>query len=354
VTTVEVRGSLGDLAGAWDELVDRAPLASPFLRSWWLEGVAGPRPCYALVCEGDDLLGGVALEEDRPVGIARLRPIGVLLGADQLDLVATPEREDEVVEALREWMRGQRAGIVDLPGCYERARLARVLPRPRVEVVDVAPWTSLPASFSDFLASRPGELRSQVDRPRRRMSREGASHRVVESRDVARALADLRRLHEQVFGPASQFLPVFDRFARAAPTGLACRELVMHELVVDDRTVAVNVCFEVGGRLSYYQIGRDLDRRWRGSGTALMAHCVEHAIGAGCREFDLLRGSEAYKRLWADETRDVLRVQSVRGLRGRLAGVAAPAARAVRSGARRLTRSRTRAGRGNIDGSVAG
>jgi CelD/BcsL family acetyltransferase involved in cellulose biosynthesis len=344
VTATEVRASLGDRAGKWDALVDVAPLPSPFLRSWWLEGVAGPGARFVLVLDGDDLIGGVALEEDRPLGIPRLRPIGLPLGADQLDLVALPGREEDAAEALGEWLREHPARVIDLVGCYEHTRLVSVLPRPRIEVVDVAPWTPLLSSFSDYLALRPGQLRSQIDRPRRRLRREGASHRLVEPAEAGRALADLRRLHAQVFGPASLFLPVFDRFARAAPPGIARGELVMHEFVVDDRTVAVNVCFEVAERLSYYQVGRDLDRRWRGSGTALMAHCVEHAIEAGCREFDLMRGSEGYKRLWADETRDVVRLQSVRGLGGRLARLALPLGRRLRSLARRVSRERSGGG----------
>ncbi|MGH9031109.1 MAG: GNAT family N-acetyltransferase [Acidimicrobiia bacterium] len=319
MTTTEVRPALGEHGGAWDALVDVAPLPSPFLRSWWLEGVAGPDARFVLVHDGGELIGGLALEEDRPFGIRRLRPIGILLGADQLDMVTAPGREHQAAEALRQWLRETPARVVDLPGCSEHTRLVSVLSRPGVEVVDIAPWTPLPASFSDYMALRPGELRSQIDRPRRRLRREGAQYRVVEPPETERALTHLRPLHAQVFGETSQFLPFFDRFARAAPAGIARRELVMHEFAVDGRTVAVNVCFEVAGRLSYYQVGRDADRRWRGSGTTLIAHAVEHAIEAGCRELDLLRGAEAYKRQWATEQREVLRIRAGRGLAGRVA-----------------------------------
>jgi CelD/BcsL family acetyltransferase involved in cellulose biosynthesis len=341
--TTEVRPALGDLGGPWDALVDVAPLPSPFLRSWWLDGVAGPKPRFVIVRDGGDLIGGMALEEDRPLGVARLRPIGVLLGADQLDIVAAPGREDDVEEALRAWLRTYRARVVDLVGCSEQTRLVAVLPQPRVEAVDVAPWTPLPPSFSDFLALRPGDLRSQIDRPRRRLRREGVSYRVVEPADGERALTDLRRLHEHVFGTASQFLPVFDRFARAAPAGIARQELVLHEFVADGRTVAVNVCFEVANRVSFYQGGRDTDRRWRGSGTALIAHSVEHGIDAGCRELDLLRGAEGYKRQWATEQREILRVRSGRGIGGRLGllglGLGARSRRAVAAASRAARRT---------------
>lgn len=358
--TTEVRSVLGSFGSAWDALVDVAPLPSPFLRSWWLEGVAGPDPRFVIVCDGGDLIGGVALEEDRPLGIARLRPIGLLLGADQLDLVVAPGREEEVQDALRGWLAQHRARVIDLVGCSEQTRLGAVLPQPRVEAVDVAPWTPLPPSFSDFLALRPGDLRSQIDRPRRRLRREGVSYRVVGPAEAERALTDLRRLHEHVFGASSQFLPVFDRFARAAPAGIARQELVLHEFVAEDRTVAVNVCFEVAQRVSFYQGGRDTDRRWRGSGTALIAHSVEHAIDAGCRELDLLRGAEGYKRQWATEQREILRLRAGRGIGGRLGllglGLGARSRRAVAAARRAARRPATwrkgSAGSGNPGGAT--
>jgi CelD/BcsL family acetyltransferase involved in cellulose biosynthesis len=344
VITTEVRATLGGVGDAWDELVEVAPLPSPFLRSWWLDGVAGPNARFVLVRDDTELIGGMALEEHRSLGIARLRPIGMELGADQLDLVAASGREKEVEEALRTWLRGCRARVVDLVGCSDRNRFVDILPEPRVEVVEIAPWTPLPSSFSEYLAERPGKLRSQIDRPERRLRREGASYRVVEPAQADRALADLRRLHAQVFGAESQFLPVFDRFARAAPAGLARGELVMHEFAVDGGTVAVSVCFEVANRLSYYQVGRDADRRWRGSGTALIAHSVEHAIESGCRELDLLRGTAAYKWEWGTNQREILRIRAGRGRAGQVClaglGLASRSKQAITAAMRTARRGR--------------
>lgn len=112
----EVRASLGELGVAWDALVDASPLPSPFLRSWWLEAGAGPEPRFVLVMDGDALVGGLALEEDRVLGVPRLREMGPLLGADHLDLVAAPGRADQVVGALADWFASRRPLLVDLVG----------------------------------------------------------------------------------------------------------------------------------------------------------------------------------------------------------------------------------------------
>jgi CelD/BcsL family acetyltransferase involved in cellulose biosynthesis len=133
-----------------------------------------------------------------------------------------------------------------------------------------------------------------------------------------------------VFGQRSQFLPFFDRFAAAAPKGVDRGELVMHEFEVDDRVIAINVCFQVAGRLSYYQSGRDTDERWRGAGMTLIAHAIEHGIDAGCRELDMLRGGEGYKRQFATKERRILRIDTTRGISGRVVAGLMAAYRAVR------------------------
>ena len=79
---VSVTNVLGAYADAWDSLVESLPIPSPFLRSWWLDAAAGSRPCIVLVLQRDRLVGGLALESDRHVGIERLR----LLGAGPLCL----------------------------------------------------------------------------------------------------------------------------------------------------------------------------------------------------------------------------------------------------------------------------
>ena len=105
----------------------------------------------------------------------------------------------------------------------------------------------------------------------------------------------------------------------------------MHEMHVDGRVIATNVCFEVAGTMSYYQSGRDLDHRWRGSGMTLIAHAIEHALDAGCRELDFLRGSERYKREFADRERKILRIRTTPRQRGRAVATLLSAARSART-----------------------
>jgi CelD/BcsL family acetyltransferase involved in cellulose biosynthesis len=333
---IEVRGSLGALSGAWDALVDAAPIASPFLRSWWLEATGGPEPRFVLVMDGDELVGGVALEEDSVLGVPRLREMGATLGADHLDLVAAPGRTEAVVAQLADWFASRQPLLVDLSGLTEDARVGRVLPgRVRRDRLDDAPYTPLPPTLEEYLAERPKEFRNMVARPRKRLERAGVEHRVAAPADCGRVVAELRRLHEAQFGGDSEFLPAFERFALAAPIGVERGELMLHELIVDGRAIAIDVCFEVGGRLSLYQGGRDSDYAWRGCGTYLMLLSVEHAYKRACHEFDLLRGEEAYKEIWASKTRGLVRLQAANGARARAVNAVLPLAAGLRRTFRR-------------------
>jgi CelD/BcsL family acetyltransferase involved in cellulose biosynthesis len=331
---VEVRPRLGSLGPAWDGLVDQSPLPSPYLRSWWLEGVAGPDPCFVLVFAGPALVGGLALDADRRFGITRLAAIGTPLGADHVDLVAAAEHEQDVVAALAGWCGRPGSRFFDLTGVTAGARVAEALPGPvRQTQFDVAPWRTLDRVWLDQLEE--GDLRHLLARPRRRLRREGVDHRVVDPADAAEGLERLHQLHTAQWGERSEFLPVFHLFQRAAPAGLERGELVLFELVADDEVIASQAWFVVAGRASYAQGARSLDRQWRGAGTVLMAYAVEEAAALGCTELDLLRGDDDYKRLWTDRSRALFRLEAGTGLFGKAAWRGLPLARRARDRLRR-------------------
>ncbi len=339
---VVVRTRLGPHEAAWDALVERLPLPSPFLRSWWLQHAAGPNPRFLLVLEGDALLGGLALEEGRWLGVPRLRMMGAgALCPDHLDIVALPGRGKDVLGAVAAWLCRPGPRLLDLEGVAAGARVAAALPgRVRREVVDVAPWTPLPGDFEDWLRGRSRNFRANLRKAANRLGREGATYRVARGDQMAAALAALRQLHAARWGTRSRFLAAYERFAAAGRVGAARGELAVHELVAGDTVVAAMGCFEVAGRLSFYQSGWVPAHRWRNASTLLLARVVEDACRRGCTEIDLLRGNEPYKQGFATAVRELLRLRAAHGAAGR----AALAALVLAGRARRLA-GRALAGR---------
>jgi len=110
--------------------------------------------------------------------------------------------------------------------------------------------------------------------------------------------------------------------------------MILHELVVDGQPIAVEAWFHVSGRVSYYQGGRDTDKRWDGSGNVLKLEVVERADGQA-REVDFLRGDEGYKRQWTDARRAVLRCRAGTGAGGRAILAATTMARRAKAVAKR-------------------
>ena len=316
---VSVQRALGVEAAAWDALVVRQPTVSPFLRSWWLDGAAGHRPLLLLVHEDHKLLGGLALEEDRRLVVPRLLALGSALAPDHVDLVAAPGREQDVLDALGRWLRRPGSRLLDLTCVVDSHRLAGLLPHVASdEVVEAAPYTEL-GDFDELLRSRPSQLRNTVDRARRRLEKHGVRYRCGVAEEVEDSLKALRRLHGEAFGMRSLFLPYFDRFAAVARAGVRSGEVVFNELCLDDDVIATVVTFEVGSCVSYYQVGRATDHCFRGSGTYLEARMLERVCREGFRQFDHLRGQEAYKRAWAPQLRPLRRVRAVQGRGGRTA-----------------------------------
>ncbi|UDY37704.1 GNAT family N-acetyltransferase [Dermatobacter hominis] len=327
---VDVVEQLGDLAPAWDELVDRQAMPSAFLRSWWLGAAAAGRPQVVCCFDGDELVGGAAFEVDAigrgGTGLERVRSLGQgPLAPDHLDVVAAPGRRAEVAREVLGWLRRPGSRLVDLDGLAATGALARVLSRHEMTRTG-APFSPLPADLDAYLADRPGQLRSTISRTRKRMVKAGATIRRVGPDDADRALADLARLHDHRWADDSGFLDAWDRFERAARAGLQDGSVVVHEAVdADGQVVATELDVRAATSIAFYQAGRSTDREWRGVGSVLKADVVGWAIEHGATEYDLLRGDEAYKSDWATDRREVVRVRFGSGTAGRAVAVAATA-----------------------------
>jgi CelD/BcsL family acetyltransferase involved in cellulose biosynthesis len=317
--TARIVGELGAFRDAWDALVEAQPLPSPFLRSWWLDHTAGPHPLFVLVLAESALVGGLALERDRRWGVTRLRVQGAgALCPDHFDLIAAPGWEAAVTGRIAAWLGAGGARVIDLEGVAAHARITSALPPPaREEVVDIAPWGRPGSTAAEWFAQLPAGARKTVRTASRRLAAAGVVHRIITDSDEAAAtLEALRRLHAERWGHRSRFLRCFGRFSSAALAGMGRGELVLHELASPERVVGVLACFEVAGRASLYQWGRDPDPAWGGLGPVLLTRAFERSCELGFREVDLLRGSEPYKQRFAPSIRPVVRLRAAHGLVG--------------------------------------
>jgi CelD/BcsL family acetyltransferase involved in cellulose biosynthesis len=328
-----LRPDLGHWAEQWDRLIDRSPLPSPFLRSWWLTGTAGPGRQFVLVVQGDVLMGGIALERRRRLGLPFLTMMGAgPLCPDHLDLLADPGYQDDVETSLAAWLR-RRSGTraLDLEGVDAGSLLVNALSAPvHRELLAVAPWAALPADPDTYLAARSALFRKNLRRASSRLAAEGVGHQVKRGASAIRSLEILRQLHAAQWGGRSRFLPSFDRFAAGCRLATEVDEVAVHELAMGQSAIAIVVAFEVARRVSLYQSARLTDFRWRDSMTVLLNAIIRDACMRGFTEVDFLRGDEAYKNHFAPEQRQLLRLRAANGMFAREVLITEMAARKVK------------------------
>ncbi len=345
---IEDSATLGDGRAEWDALVAAQPQPSPFLRSWWVEHTAAGSTALLRCLDGEVLVGGFAVEIDRigrgPASIERLRCVGQGdLAPDHLDVFAADGRGDDVLAAVLGWFHRPGSRLVDLDGLAADGQLATALRAHEIDRI-AAPYSALPSTIDEYVAGRPGRVRSTISRTRKRLVKAGATIERVDPSDHARALDALSRLHDGRWGETSGFLGSWVRFRTAATVGLELGDVRATEVRdADGNVVATEWDLIIGDRVAFYQAGRSTDHEWRGAGSVLRADIIEAAIAEGAHEYDLLRGDEPYKAEWADGRRTLVRVRCGVGPAGRAVAAGASAWRRLEPSVR-AARARLRGG----------
>ncbi|BDG08191.1 GNAT family N-acetyltransferase [Anaeromyxobacter paludicola] len=357
-------GRLASLRAEWTELFDAAGQPTPFLSWEWLftfwRAFGQRRDVRILEARGRTgrLEGLLVLQGRRPaLGPRRWSLLGNgLAGADALDVLARPGAEPQVRSAiashlLRTLPEWDALDLEDLPaGSPTVEALTRALAPHGVEV-EVAPRFTCPGfalrgGFAEHL--RRIARRETYGRRCRWLARQPGFRIEVATSvgEMAEAMEDFLRLHRLRWAPegGSYGIPPgrVEEFHRAVAPLLAARGFMrLYRLFVQGRSVAAVYGLELGGRFYYYQSGMDPAWSPRSPGMVLTGRTVEDAYARGLGYYDFLRGTEAYKRDWADGGQETvaLRLRSP-GLRAEALQAAEGAFRAARDVARRVAPER--------------
>jgi CelD/BcsL family acetyltransferase involved in cellulose biosynthesis len=233
--------------------------------------------------------------------------------SDYLDILATPGREDDVVEGFYKYLaESSRWDAIDLQQLREGGLLRACAgpadggPLRCVETdQERCPYLALPPDWESLTKSFGKKTRSNIGYYDRALQKSYAvAMGCVAGPDEADSeLSRLFALHSRRWN--KRLLPgVFvgrrvQRFHRELSRALLARGwLRLFYLRLDGVTQASLYCFSYGGRMCYYQAGFDPAYARFSPGTVLTAHAMRAAIDEGCTVFDLLRGDEPYKAKW--------------------------------------------------------
>ncbi|MEW6323815.1 MAG: GNAT family N-acetyltransferase [Nitrospirota bacterium] len=339
VTCHRTPEALTRLADAWDRLLDKALVKTPFAThewqaAWW-KHFGRHQSLYLLSVERQGELVAIA-----PFMLGRRGPFRLLqfIGtgrSDYLDFIIAAHCREALPAIIAYLARhADEWDLISLEDWAEdSAHLARwrdLLPETgwqcSIRPSTVCPKLSCENGWGAYLQSKSSKHRKNLRRLERHV--EHSPHlRIRSGRDweVAAQLSSIVRIESRswkmaqgnprITGPTATlfFSELFEAFRRR-------NWLETWYLLHDDEPVAYTINYLYDGKLYFYNVAYDLRHADQSPGTALTMHVLRNAFERRIVEYDFLRGDEPYKRLWTHEARQLYHAVIIgRGLRARLA-----------------------------------
>jgi CelD/BcsL family acetyltransferase involved in cellulose biosynthesis len=336
VATITVIRNFAELAGyadRWNALLERSHFDDVFLTwewmsAWSLECVRGDGLLALAVHDGGELVALAPLcVETVPCAcvpdVRVLRPIAAGV-SDYFDFVGDGERIEEYATLVWEHLFGPLSrewDVLDLVEVPETSPILRTfggLARTDGRCEEATPtkqtscsYIELPSSREEYLARCRRSRRHFLRGSRRRLSSSGElrlqfCRTAGELPGQMESLISLNKLSWLDRGGSASFTsPELERFHHRVARSLLVRgNLLLCSMTLDGDHIASFYGFEYRDKVYYYiSAVRRLPLRRVNVLDTLLLFCVEEAIDRGCREFDLLRGDEEYKRRWTSSAR---------------------------------------------------
>jgi CelD/BcsL family acetyltransferase involved in cellulose biosynthesis len=302
------------LARDWSGLVAADPTGTFFhtpayLKLWWEEFGRG-RLLLAFVADRDRTVAASGFE----LVDSTLTFLGGFDVTDYMGPVGLPGLEEraakELMAALVSEVEWDRADLRSLPlespwlRALESAAASQAL---RVErgLEGAAPMIPLPPTHQEYLAS----FRHEIVRKERRLVQEKGEYRVTLSTaaTITRDMDRFLELHRSSPGPKGRFMRAdmeifFRRLAEAfLPPGI----FHLSFLEVGGIKAAGAIAFSFKDMFYLYNSAFDRHLADVSPGIVLVSELITHAIEAGAKTFDLLKGDLEYKRRFGATRRSI-------------------------------------------------
>jgi len=239
------------------------------------------------------------------------------VGSDCLDFIFYKNFEEALLERFFLYIREEFKEwdiftVTDLPPnsmttSYVRTQkiFTMIEQEPRI-----CPYLSLPDTWEDLERSFGSNLRYDTRRKKRKFINEfnGKFVEITDIGDLDRAFASMLRLSAARFKEKGLTSPFEDKrfrgFHRKLMSDLFNKDMLrLFTLNIDGKDIAFLYNFKYLDSYLFYQSG--FSPRWGkiSPGVVIFTLSIEKAIQEGMKEFDFLRGDEAYKKRWTKEFR---------------------------------------------------
>ncbi len=274
-----------------------------WLKVWWKEFGAGSDLHLYAVREGEDLIGIAPLL----VTGGKASFIGDKNVCDYQDFIVTPEREREFFTVLLDHLSDEGITHLDLnpllPDSTVFTDLVGVAQDRGCEVSrcqeDVTLEMNLPATWDEYLLMLKGKQRHEIKRKLRRLHEAAdISYRVVEeSKEVREVMAIFFTLFERSRADKAAFMTerMASFFNSLAEAMAEVNILKLYILELDAIPAAAAMCFDYNSTIYLYNSGYDHRFRSLSVGVLCKVLSIKDSIQRGRKNYDFLKGDEAYK-----------------------------------------------------------
>lgn len=334
IEKIESREGFRALKEEWNELlgasgVDCIFLTWEWLYTWWLY-LGEDRRLFIITVRRAGRLIAIAPLCQRPCRIRRLLPFRSLeflgsgnVGSDFLNLIIRKGFEDEALQSIAGCL-GERNLVLQLSQVDRTSsqmvnlvlKLRQMGWQPSRRTVDFCPYIDLRGlTFEDYVASLGRSHRSNFRKKLRKLEKRFRlefCHVRTEAERV-QALDTLVNLHLQRWGTRGgsdalhtpSLIEFHKDFTREALRKGWLRLFVMR---LNDKPVVALYCFSYQNKYYFYQAGFDMKFSRYSVGLGAVGLAISQAFEEGAEEYDFLRGNEKYKYLWANEERELVRL----------------------------------------------
>lgn len=343
IEKITTREGFARLAPVWNPLLaasasDNLMLTWEWLTTWW-EVFGEERELYLLLARDGDELIGIAPLLKRAVQHYGLLPYQRLeflasgedeadeICSDYLDFILRRGREAEALNAIFRYLREREPDwdewlLTDVSAESPNLPLIEQLCRRggmKLEITrrQICVYTRLPHDWETFLQTLRPSFRAKVRRERRHLEHHGGELRVIESeQDFAAHFEILIHLHQARWAahgkPGVFSSEKFMRFHHTvAPKLLRRGWLKLYMLLLSGDPVSAHYDFIYHRKAYFYQAGCVThDPRLDSPGMVVEGLALEHAIAAGCTEYDMLKSApDSYKFRWGSATRGIIQAR---------------------------------------------
>ena len=301
-------GGFEDHRHAWEQILPASPNNSIFVTPWWQETW-----CRHFGDDADLRIVSVSAG-DTVIGIA---PLMVTAGTitflgdtdlfDYHEFIVVKGHEEGFYDSLWRYLMSLEWNTLDLRSVQENSTILKRLPAlaakegVALEIADedMAPVTSLPASWDEYVGGLAKKSRHELRRKLRRLESADSYRQYVLSdpESITEHMPDFFRLLRASSDEKKEFLtPEREAFFVDIAVQLASRgQFKLYFLEVGGIRVAACICFDYAGSYLLYNSGYDPEFARLSVGLLNKALCIRDAIQEGRSSFDFLRGTERYK-----------------------------------------------------------